>query len=665
MSNNQIQQEQQDQQNTAAKKKNASSKILTIATLLVLLAIVAVGIYGYAKYVASRSGTAQAQIAQFHFALKNINGDSTATAQSGTINFPITRTDDNKKIDDGKIAPQTYGRFDMIIDGTGSQVAYRYDINVTVTNCPHNLKFYEDKDHQQEITTTRNPANPQPEDNKTATFTISKWVPLNRVNEEHKEIVYWDWAYETGNDANEILANDKLDSADMEKTVTMAIQVVGSQVSGQPAGVPMVGEQPQTISIVKLDVSQVDNTSATLDLGTQAEVILSYTQTPTNLEDLVISSSDSSVATATVDLANNKVVVNALKKGTATITLRGEHSWNITKTIAVTVQGTNVDELVLSSDNSTVSVAPGDTESVTINNFASLHSVEPFTLTSSDNSIATASYDNNGTITVSGVSTGIVTITLSGTLSGTTKIINVKVKKEYKIGDTVNYSTTLNGQTLSDWKVFYKETKNGVDYTYIILGDYLPNAAVSSTVRTTYNLANGDGIYSIKSTTNRTDLINAMATTSNWSDLINNGAINGTALSTEVKSNANVWAMGAPTLDLWVNSWNAKYPSDTLYTKYENPVTGKTFDGWYIGNTENPTTTSIYLSSKTGYGNTLYYPHQAAEQSCNGYWLASPSAYAANFVMYVYYGGSVISGGNSSTRIGFRPVVCLPSSVLE
>ena len=385
----------------------------------------------------------------------------------------------------------------MIIDGTGSQVAYRYDINVTVTNCPHNLKFYEDKDHQQEITTTRNPANPQPEDNKTATFTISKWVPLNRVNEEHKEIVYWDWAYETGNDANEILANDKLDSADMEKTVTMAIQVVGSQVSGQPAGVPMVGEQPQTISIVKLDVSQVDNTSATLDLGTQAEVILSYTQTPTNLEDLVISSSDSSVATATVDLANNKVVVNALKKGTATITLRGEHSWNITKTIAVTVQGTNVDELVLSSDNSTVSVAPGDTESVTINNFASLHSVEPFTLTSSDNSIATASYDNNGTITVSGVSTGIVTITLSGTLSGTTKIINVKVKKEYKIGDTVNYSTTLNGQTLSDWKVFYKETKNGVDYTYIILGDYLPNAAVSSTVRTTYNLANGDGIYSI------------------------------------------------------------------------------------------------------------------------------------------------------------------------
>ncbi len=242
---------------------------------------------------------------------------------------------------------------------------------------------------------------------------------------------------------------------------------------------------------------------------------------------------------------------------------------------------------------------------------------------------------------------------------------NITLYAQYgtaEIGDAVKYSTNLNGQTLKHWRVFYKETKGGVEYTYIILGDYLPNAAVSSTVKTNYNLADGNGIYSIKSTTNRTDLINAMTTKSNWDSLLS-GTLNGTTVN-ETRT-ANVWAMGAPTLELWVNSWNAKYTSDTLYTKYENPVSGRTFDGWYIGNTEKPTTTKIDLSSKTGYGDTLYYPHQAAEQSCNGYWLASPSAAYAGYVMYVYSGGRVGSSTYYGPNFGFRPVVCLPSSVLE
>ena len=224
---------------------------------------------------------------------------------------------------------------------------------------------------------------------------------------------------------------------------------------------------------------------------------------------------------------------------------------------------------------------------------------------------------------------------LTTTNNGTVNLYAQWEKVQLQIGDSVDYSTTLNGVTLDDWKVFYKDG----NYTYIILGDYLPNAAVSNTVRTTHNLANGDGIYSIKSIRNRGDLLDAMTTKSNWDSLLS-GTLNGTTQVNQTRT-ANVWAMGAPTLDLWVNSWNAKYPSDRLYTKYENPISGKTFDGWYIGNTEEPTTKSIDLSSKTGYGNTLYYPHQATEQSCDGYWLASPSADGASSVMRVSYRGFV------------------------
>ena len=52
------------------------------------------------------------------------------------------------------------------------------------------------------------------------------------------------------------------------------------------------------------------------------------------------------------------------------------------------------------------------------------------------------------------------------------------------IGDVVNYSTSLNGVTLDDWKVFYIDG----DYTYLIYGDYLPNEAVSDDIKTTYDL---------------------------------------------------------------------------------------------------------------------------------------------------------------------------------
>ena len=233
-----------------------------------------------------------------------------------------------------------------------------------------------------------------------------------------------------------------------------------------------------------------------------------------------------------------------------------------------------------------------------------------------------------------------------------------------EIGSTVNYSTTLNNVTLDNWKVFYNDEENG--YTYLIYGDYLPNSAISNDLRTTYNLANGNGSYTIKSTNNRAELINALSNKASYDSLLTGTlTVNGETKQINETRTANVWAMGAPTLELWVNSWNTSYPSDTLYTNTRTGMSGEYNYGYYIG-TDNAQTTSTYvdLSSKTGYSNTLYYPHTSSYGNCNAYWLASPSALRNSVVMDVNCGGFVrdASYGN---RLAARPVVCLPTNILQ
>ena len=536
----------------AKKKLDVKFAVIVIFLLLTIATLVVAELYVWAKYVTSRSGAATAQVAEFNFQLKNINGDSTVTSQSGIVQFPITRTDGNSKVAANVLAPDTYGRFDMIIDTTGTQTSYEYDIDVTVTNCPTNLIFYLDSAHTQQITTVRagDGTNGHP---KVATFTISKYVPVNRADGQHKEIVYWAWPYETGT-GNQIQANDLIDSADMNKTVTMNIVASATQVTGQPAGVPTVGTASESVdNIVSIELAQNGHRDVTINNGSQANVTLTYTNTPANLESISVVSSDSSVATGTVDTANNRIVINALKAGTATITLRGEESWDLIGTVGVTVK--------------------------------------PI------------------------------------------------------IGDTVNYSATLNGQTLNNWKVFYIEG----DYTYIILGDYMPNAAIPAGTE----LATS-GSYNVYSNNSRAELLSAMTTKSNWADLINTGKINGINLSSEVKSDTNVWAIGSPTLELWVNSWNTSYPSSMLYTATNTY-------GYYVGTAENPTGYYVDISN----GNQLYFPHSSTWNNCNGYWLASYSANGAYRLMRAYYVGSLSGMSYDSIDWAFRPVIRLTSSLLE
>ena len=224
-----------------------------------------------------------------------------------------------------------------------------------------------------------------------------------------------------------------------------------------------------------------------------------------------------------------------------------------------------------------------------------------------------------------------------------------------QIGDTVNYVTSLNGVTLDNWKVF--DIEDG--YVYLIYGDYMPNSAVSGKISNLSTL----GSYAVYSDS-RVNLINAMKTKSNWSQLLA-GTINGTAIDYTGTTDTNIYANGSPTLELWIDSWNKKYPNDKIYTAYLNNMSDG-LNGNYVGTTENPTSTSIsssVMNQKEGYSNTLYYPHTSSWKSTYAYWLASPSA--TGNVMRVGYYGYVDWTAWSGTGLALRPVVCLPSSVLD
>ena len=232
------------------------------------------------------------------------------------------------------------------------------------------------------------------------------------------------------------------------------------------------------------------------------------------------------------------------------------------------------------------------------------------------------------------------------------------------IGDTVNYTTTMNGVTLNNWKVFYIDG----DYTTLILADYLPNAAIDTTNSQFSNLSKYK-TYGIYANDNRIQLLDAMTTKSNWTSLLT-GSINGTPINYAGTTDTNIWAMGSPTLDLYVNSWNTKYPADTIYTATTATSMSDGLNGYYVGTVEKPTTYWIdyqVMQAKEGYNNTLYYPHQEAVDNCYAYWLASPSAGSVDGMIDVDYDGCVGSVGiyYYYYYMAFRPVISLPSNILQ
>ena len=130
------------------------------------------------------------------------------------------------------------------------------------------------------------------------------------------------------------------------------------------------------------------------------------------------------------------------------------------------------------------------------------------------------------------------------------------------------------------------------------------------------------------------------------------------------------YAIGSPTIEMWIESWNElcekKYKNSDykIYYKINN---GK--PGYSIGKVEDATTDRITeMRSADGYKNKLYYPDtNKASDDTYGYWLSSPSARDKISLIEVLWDGNIdrvrYNGMSTSSQdhyyLGLRPVVSL------
>ena len=192
---------------TTTRTKNKPVIILALALILAII----LSIYAYSKYTSSYKGSSTSTVAKWSF---KVNGHS--DEEIGDIDFVQTIENQNNVVEK-KLAPGTQGKFELTLDGTGSEVAIDYKIALTITEKPRNLKIYEDSEYKNEVT------------EQNGEFDITGSIPLEEVNTPLVKPVYWKWAYETGTTEEEIKSNDKIDTEDSKKSVTMTIKVTGTQ----------------------------------------------------------------------------------------------------------------------------------------------------------------------------------------------------------------------------------------------------------------------------------------------------------------------------------------------------------------------------------------------------------------------------------------------------
>lgn len=186
-------------------------KILIGISILLVILLSFTGGQVYSKYVARVRGEGIAQIATWKFKVNE------QEEQVQTIKLESTYN--NETIIDNKLAPGTSGKFDIIVDGTGSNVGIDYNINfANEKNKPTNLKFIYENVEYNSITQL--------------TDILSGRINANEEEKRKSFSIEWQWKYETGSTNEEILANDKIDTEDAKKILDYTFDVVvsGTQI---------------------------------------------------------------------------------------------------------------------------------------------------------------------------------------------------------------------------------------------------------------------------------------------------------------------------------------------------------------------------------------------------------------------------------------------------
>ncbi len=256
-------------------------------------------------------------------------------------------------------------------------------------------------------------------------------------------------------------------------------------------------------------------------------------------------------------------------------------------------------------------------------------------------------------------------------------------------GKSVNY-TSANGVT--GWKIFYAgKMTDATDETnniYLIADDYvdvakLPNGtneegqpvgnAPANTKSSYPKAAPFDNIMNIYSTgaaritTDTIKKLNKSFFIDKQYTGVENSTVNPNMKAVAYMLDTTAWStfkdknekadyvIGGPTLEMLFKLYNQKHPDKnyeaqaTSATGYQLSVNGGTWKNYTDSSSDYLSSDSLYvLPSSNG---------------ADAMWVASPSANATSYVMCVDYDGDVTANDCSAYNLGFRPLVCLKSSV--
>ncbi len=257
-----------------------------------------------------------------------------------------------------------------------------------------------------------------------------------------------------------------------------------------------------------------------------------------------------------------------------------------------------------------------------------------------NNETIDTSVEGKWTITIDGISLEVPAGT-TNTASSDTIFDFGAVNESYKI----QFGHIVTGYGIEGtWRLFYADNNNAY-----LIRDSIGNNALNSfswfgtsTISTLgENLNKKYTLWELQ--TNGTDLNNnikavaALLDSTKWTDYVEEGVAN--------------WAIGAPTLEMFIESYNATHTIQLDSTVGENAT------GYNVKKQNGSSATGLGTS---GIDNAIYCP------ASQFWWLASPSALGSDYVCAAdsNYGNGGLTQSKYNNTGPLRPLVCVPISKL-
>ena len=248
-------------------------------------------------------------------------------------------------------------------------------------------------------------------------------------------------------------------------------------------------------------------------------------------------------------------------------------------------------------------------------------------------------------------------------------------KKEIYGGVITNYASDASAAQQSvNWKIFHSDGTN----IYLIADDYVPRTyvpvgrngiAVNHDISTTEYLR----AFGMEDIVNDTTSANKYEGTADWDSTIKEKWLRQyTYTSTNINAKAtaylldkNQWsgfanssyaeyAIGGPTLELFIDSYNAIHSSERIETQ-ANEI------GYKVKWSNSSTGYSSYISGLST-SEILYVI--GSTTTARALWVASPSGTEAeDYLICVYDSGYLIANYCGNTKLGCRPIISLKSNI--